>query len=39
MIEVLKVPAEYRGMQIVYQYRDEDEEDIVLNDTKEIVYI
>ena len=39
MIEVLKVPAEYRGMQIVYQYRDEDEEDLVLNDTKEIVYI
>lgn len=39
MIEVLKVPAEYRGMQIVYQYHDEDEEDLVLNDTKEIVYI
>ena len=39
MIEVLKVPAEYRGMQIVYQYRDEDEEDLVLNDTKEIIYI
>ena len=39
MTDVLKAPAEYRGMQIVYQYHDEDEEDLVLTNTKEIVYV
>jgi hypothetical protein len=39
MIEVLKVPSEYRGMQIFYQYHDERQDDLVLNDAKDIVYI
>ena len=39
MIDVLKVPAEYRGMQIIYQYHDENEEDLVLTESKEIVYV
>lgn len=39
MIDVLKVPSIYRGMQIVYQYHDENWEDLVLTDTKEIVYV
>ena len=39
MIDVLKVPSIYRGMQIVYQYHDENLEDLILTDTKEIVYV
>ena len=39
MIDVLKVPSIYRGMQIVYQYHDENWDDLVLTDTKEIVYV
>ena len=39
LLEVLKVPSEYRGMQIVYQYHDEEEEDLVLTESKEIVYV
>lgn len=39
MIDVLKVPSAYRGMQIIYQYHDDNEDDLVLTDTKEIVYV
>ena len=39
MIDVLKVPSVYRGMQIVYQYRYESQDDLVVTDEKEIVYI
>ena len=39
MIDQLKVPSTYRGMQIIYQYRDEDSQDLIISDTKEIIYI
>ena len=38
-INVLKVPSDYRGMQIIYHYHDDSQSDLVLNDSKDIVYI
>ena len=38
-LEVLKVPSAYRGMQIIYQFRDKSQSNLIVTDSKEIIYV
>jgi hypothetical protein len=39
MINILKVPSAYRGMQIIYQFRDKSQSNLIVTDSKEIIYV